>query len=768
MIVKEIMVIYFNQNKKIKLNLNNTTTNRIVMKKIVILIIAIFLVYTGTAQIEIVKNGKATGRVMVNQDYETDLQAAVLLNDFIRKITGTTLPIVSKDESPRKGDIIIESLSSTKQEPESLEIKEDGFKLLSNGSYIQIIGGPARGTIYGVVTLLENYFDVHYYAAQACTWPKKNELQLPANINRTENPSFRYRQTQAYSLASDSLYKVWFRLEEPQELFAGTYWVHTFDRILPSGIYGAAHPEYYSFINGQRRPGSASQWCLSNPEVFEIVYHKIDSIFKSNPDQKMISVSQNDGNNTNCSCDKCKAIDKEEGSPSGSIIRFMNKLASRYPDKEFSTLAYLYSVTPPQKVKPLPNVNIMLCDIDCYREVSLTENTSGKTFMKALEGWSKISDNIFVWDYGINFDNYVSPFPNFHILQTNMQLFKMNNVNMHFSQIGGSKGGDFSELRSYVVAKLLWNVNSNPDSLIQNFLKGYYGNAAPYLYQYMKLQEGALLGSNIPLWIYDTPITHKNGMLSENLIRRYRDLFDHAENAVRTDSTLLQRVQCQRLSLQYAELEIARTNPLKDVEKIKEELVLFRNRAHHLGVITLNERNNTIEEYCDLYLKRNLTNPEKSIANLSKVTYTLPPDKPYDKIADKALTDGLLGGATFNESWVGWAGKDGEVIIDLGEEKEVETVEADFLHKLGAWILLPKSISVYTSLDNSNFKLIGKQEIAEDRSNEVKYVNIGITAKEKIRTRYIKVHIETLGLCPSWHYGVGFPAWFFLDEIWVY
>ena len=72
--------------------------------------------------------------------------------------------------------------------------------------------------------------------------------------------------------------------------------------------------------------------------------------------------------------------------------------------------------------------------------------------MKALEGWSAISDNIFVWDYGINFDNYISPFPNFHILQANMQLFKKNNVNMHFSQIAGSKGGDFSELRSYVVA----------------------------------------------------------------------------------------------------------------------------------------------------------------------------------------------------------------------------------------------------------------------------------------------------------------------------
>src|SRR5665647_2999747 len=625
------------------------------MKEILILCLALLITSESIAQIQIVKNGKATGRIVVDQRNNTDRQAAILLNDFIKRISGTNLPIVSIDSKPKKGDIIIGSFPMPSSANNSSGIEEDGFRLTGKDSIFRITGGKGSGTVYGVVTLLEDYFDVHYYAADACTFPQKTDLWLPANLNRTENPSFRYRQSQAYSIARDSLYKIWNRLEEPKEIFAGNYWVHTFDRILPSRKFGETHPEFYSFINGQRRPGSASQWCLSNPAVFEAAVHQIDSIFKANPDQKMISVSQNDGNNTNCTCDQCKAIDEYEGSPSGSIIHFLNKLAIRFPDKEFSTLAYLYSVAPPKHVKPLPNVNIMLCDIDCYREVTLTENVSGRTFMKNMEGWSKISNNIFVWDYGINFDNYVSPFPNFHILQTNMQLFKKNNVNMHFSQIGGSFGGDFSELRSYVVSKLLWNVNCNVDSVIQSFLKGYYGNAAPYLYQCMKIQEGALLGSNIPLWIYDTPIT-----------------------------------------------------------------------------------------------------------------YTLPPNKPYNLIADKALTDGLLGGATFNESWVGWEGKDGELIIDLGEVKEIETVEADFLHKLGAWILLPKSMTCYTSTDNQDFRLMGKQEIKEDRSVEVKYVNIGITVNTKIKARYIKIHIETIGLCPSWHYGVGYPAWFFIDEIWVY
>lgn len=107
-------------------------------------------------------------------------------------------------------------------------------------------------------------------------------------------------------------------------------------------------------------------------------------------------------------------------------------------------------------------------------------------------------------------------------------------------------------------------------------------------------------------------------------------------------------------------------------------------------------------------------------------------------------------------------------MIDLGEIKEVQSVEADFLHKLGSWILLPKSMTCSVSTDNENFQIMGYRDIAEDRDAKVKYVPISVSADNKVKGRYIKVKIGTIGLCPSWHYGVGHPAWFFLDEVNVY
>lgn len=53
-----------------------------------------------------------------------------------------------------------------------------------------------------------------------------------------------------------------------------------FDKLLPASVYGKDHPEYYSYFKGKRHPGKASQWCLSNPEVFEIVAQRIDSILR--------------------------------------------------------------------------------------------------------------------------------------------------------------------------------------------------------------------------------------------------------------------------------------------------------------------------------------------------------------------------------------------------------------------------------------------------------------------------------------------------------
>lgn len=730
---------------------------------------ALFSAAGADAQVTVVKNAKAKSRIVVTTVEKADSAAAGLLQDFLCRISGTEVPVVYMADipgRPRKGDILIGN-GQEKDGGNALDgLREDGFRLLSDKGMLKIMSGGGKGSIYGVVTLLEKYLGVSYWGENEYSLAPSADIVVPA-VDEISNPAFRYRQSQFYGMATDPVYKMWMRFEEPSEMFAGSYWVHTFDKLLPSAVYGEEHPEYYSYFGGKRHPGKASQWCLSNPEVFETVCERIDSIFRENPGCNMISVSQNDGNYTNCQCDSCRAVDEYEGALSGSVIHFLNKLAARFPDKEFSTLAYLYTMKPPVHVKPLPNVNIMLCDIDCDREVTLRENASGREFVEAIEGWSRISDNIFVWDYGINFDNYLAPFPNFHILADNMRLFLENGANMHFSQIAGSRGGDFAEMRTWLVSKLMWDPYRDTDELINTFLEGYYGEAAPYLYRYIKMLEGALIGSGQRLWIYDSPVSHKNGMLKPELMRRYAALFDKAEKAVAGDSVKLARVQRTRLPLLYSELEIARSGKNMDIKELEAKLDYFETMVRRFNVPTLNERNNSPVEYCDLFRSRYMPRAEKSIAEGAEVYFIDSPEAGYAALGNTALTDGLFGGAGFVEGWVGWEGRDASFVVDLGDVSEIHSIEADFLHQLGAWVLLPEQVRYEISADGETYTTACVRDIPEDRNPKIQFVGIRHDFDVPAEARYIKVSVTGTKVCPHWHYGVGHPCWFFIDEVTV-
>ncbi|MGL5913058.1 MAG: DUF4838 domain-containing protein [Bacteroidales bacterium] len=729
------------------------------MKHFLSSVFALFLFCSSFAQnIILVGKGKPKARIVLADTAASTNSAANLMRLYIKMSSGAELPII-RNKLSQKGDIVIGGVA-----PKS--ITEDGFEITTNKGVLSI-KGKDKGVIYGVVTLLEQLLNADCLAANVYHVDKKKNIVVP-EIYLEQNPAFRYRQSQGYGMHQDSIYKMWMRLEEPNEVFAGNHWVHTFNSLLPASEYGEKHPEFYSVINGIRRPGKASQWCLTNDQLFEIVAKKVDSIFKANPKQSLISISQNDSNHTYCRCEKCEKVNQSEESPVGNYIHFLNKLAERFPDKEFSTLAYLFTMSPPKHIKPLPNVNIMLCDIDCEREVPLTDNISGQAFVEAMKGWSAISNNIFVWDYGINFDNMVAPFPNFKILQPNIELFLKNNVVMHFSQIGGSYGGEFSELRTYVVSKLMWNPKQDVDSLIWQFMTRYYGESAKYLFSYLKMLEGGLLASNQRLWIYDSPVSHSNGMLNDKSRKYYNQLFDRAEQAVKSDSSLLNRVRMARLPLLYSELEIARTKTKKDIEEVKNTLNIFEKYVAKFGVKTLNERNNSPVEYCQLYRSRYLPSNKLNLAYGAKVVWEVEPTGRYKVVGETTLTDGLFGGASFTDSWTGWEGVDASFILDMGEIKSVQTIETDFLHQLGQWILLPKSVEYQISKDGKTYTHFGQVNFEEDQSVPVKFIPAIITHDKTSEVQFIKVSIEGTKICPSWHYGVGYPCWFFIDEISVW
>ena len=104
----------------------------------------------------------------------------------------------------------------------------------------------------------------------------------------------------------------------------------------------------------------------------------------------------------------------------------------------------------------------------------------------------------------------------------------------------------------------------------------------------------------------------------------------------------------------------------------------------------------------------------------------------------------------------------------MGAEQRFTTVEADFLHQLGQWILLPRSVTYDISRDGVTWEEFGRVAFPEDDSVPVKFVPATVSKPQPVAARYVRVSVEGVKICPPWHYGVGCPCWFFLDEVSVF
>ncbi|MHB8897469.1 MAG: DUF4838 domain-containing protein [Thermoguttaceae bacterium] len=331
-------------------------------------------------------------------------------------------------------------------------------------------------------------------------------------------------------------------------------WVHTFYQInglLPPEKYFDQHPHWYSQVGGKRKK-EHSQLCLTNEEMRREMVRVVKERIRANPGATMISISQNDWQGY-CECDKCRAIDEYEQSHAGTLIHFINAVAEEvekdYPAILVETLAYQYTRQPPKHVRPRANVVIRLCSIECSFAETLADGKSqaNAAFRQDLEGWSRLSRQLYVWDYVTNFSDYLAPHPNFHVLAPNLRYFADRGAIGIFEQgDSGCRVGDFVRLRAWYLAHLLWNPQADERQLLREFMEGYYGAAAPHLTEYLELMSEAGRRAGIPIRCF---ASDTRGWLPLADLNRAWQLFEHAAMAVADDPVLAERVRRERLPL---------------------------------------------------------------------------------------------------------------------------------------------------------------------------------------------------------------------------
>ena len=451
---------------------------------------------------------------------------------------------------------------------------EDGFRIETIGQAVAIEGG-IRGVIYGAYELLEA-LGCRFFTSSCEKVPCIPELNAP-ELHARQVPALEYRDHNYYDFRDNPRFAVKSRLNGNfppiQEKHGGhmpyTWFVHTFEKLVPTEVWGESHPEYFAMYNGKRcvRNEGRTQLCLSNPDVLKIAIDSARSALRANPGTRIISISQNDWQ-IGCECDACRAIDREEGSPAGTLLRFVNAIAEalepEFPDVIFDTLAYNYTRPVPTKTRPRHNVCVRLCSIECCfshsfetcdqdRSVLLPDGARS-SFISDLRNWGAYHDRLYIWDYTTCFAHYPAPYPNWRVLQPNMQAFVKNHVKGVFEQACGAKRGgvDFNELRAYVISKLLWNADCDVRRHMEEFTDYYYGAAGKYVLQYIDALCDKADKDNIHVGFND----HTNTPLySEEMLDLLDSIMDQAEAAVQGDPLRMWRVGKARLSVRYVRMK---------------------------------------------------------------------------------------------------------------------------------------------------------------------------------------------------------------------
>ena len=426
--------------------------------------------------------------------------AGMELKKFLTRLSGKEAVIAESGKEPQSAYKFY--IGQTPEVRKALGLRDfksfkaDEIRLLRKGNCFYFTGDRPRGTLYAVHSFLEDFCGMRFYAPDETFYPAK--FVLPEKVDFQYAPCFMIRETPFAPLRLDHAFsarrKVNGHWQKTGVEWGGheTIWrfCHTFHLLIPPEKYAGKHPEYYSEIDGKRRP-VGNQLCLSNPDMRKEMIKNIRNILRTEPSIKVISVSQDD-NRGYCCCKACNQLAARYGNTqSGVLLDCLNEIASvlekEFPGVWFETLAYEYSVQPPKNIKPRSNVLIRLCADHCDYGRPLDSEANSK-FRNSLKEWSKLTRNLMVWNYVSIFYNHMIPNPNWGLHGRNLRMFRDHHVIAVFNQAGGGSTGDFAPLRAYVNSKLLWNPDLDENKLIREFVEHYYGKAAfPFIMEYLSL-----------------------------------------------------------------------------------------------------------------------------------------------------------------------------------------------------------------------------------------------------------------------------------------
>ncbi len=588
------------------------------MKKIIAILLAVLtLLSCGAAAFAadgqsitlIDENTREVFVVIPEKAIPTEQTAARLMAERLNTIFGVAASVVA-DTVKTAGNII--SVGNTVYaKPLAGEKAPGSYAVNAFDGGVAITGSGNRGLMDGVFRFLSDFCDYEVYTHDVIGYTHSSTLTVPAGTAIEYSPYFEYRKVDTvssyyseYARANSLNSNVSFGNDEGGIINYISTFCHSFaTQFCSRDTYFEEHPEYFALRDGKR---TGDQLCLTNPDVLRIVTDEVLALLKErhdpDADLQIISLTQDDNNNY-CTCEKCAALDAANHSQAGTMLTFVNSIADTvkaagYDNVALDTFAYQYTRTPPTDVTPRDNVIIRLCSIECCFGHTLDDPdcSENAAFMKDLKQWNTLCDRVYIWDYVNNYSETFLPFADFQVLQRNVQVFYENGAKGLYEEGNyymNSCNGEFYELRSYLLSKLMQNPYlDNYDELMTEYLVHVYGPGGTYLKQFIDLISKRSVTRFKHLFIRQQPADCLPGITPAE-IRQADSLWQSAKAAAETDSQLAeierselcwQYWKCCRMKGEYSPLR-GLYSYMKSHKQLLDKIVALGNTAVGEGPI---------------------------------------------------------------------------------------------------------------------------------------------------------------------------------------
>lgn len=337
-------------------------------------------------------------------------------------------------------------------------------------------------------------------------------------------------------------------------------WGHNMRRV----VKDASDEDIYAKINGKVH---REQFCFSSQVLYESYVEYIEENFGFGEKHSYnFSVFPND-NSTVCQCSKCKKLGNREQDATPAVTRMVKRLAARFPGHNFFTSFYMTTRGIPD-LKLDKNVGVILSAIELPRVSGLKNRPEYDFFETVVETWRERCDQVIVWDYISNFDDYLSPFPILRIMKERIAVYKDLKVTGLFFNGSGYEYSFMQEMKTSVLAALMINPGLNTDELVMSYLKRAMPVNWELVYNYYMDMEDRVEGNFAPVPLYGGVPEISRIFLDEAAF------MDFYENLVVSDvCTEKEKAIVRRLKhdLAYTLLEIVRRGAGEGLVKYLDE-----------------------------------------------------------------------------------------------------------------------------------------------------------------------------------------------------